>query len=265
MDDASFDYFREVAYATAGIALSDGKQALVASRLASRLRALQLPDERAYVDYLRADTSGAELVQFLDVISTNFTSFFRERDHFDELGRTARRALSGGRRRFRYWCAASSSGEEPWSMAMTLAEELGQETDWRILATDISTRVLRAAERGVYTTEQTQTIPPELRAKWMVRQKDGTWSVSPALRPRVVYRRLNLATPPYPMQGPLDAVFCRNVMIYFDNRVRQGLISEVERLLEPGGLLCIGHTETLTGVRTALDSDRPSVYRTPRR
>ncbi len=265
MDKASFDYFREVAYTTAGIALSDGKQALVSSRLASRLRALGLPDERAYVNYLRGDESGAELVHFLDVISTNFTSFFRERDHFTELGLTAKRALASGRRRFRYWSAASSSGEEPWSMAMVLAEALGMETDWRILATDISTRVLRTAERGVYAAEQTQTIPPELRARWMSRQGDGTWSIVPALRPRVVYRRLNLATPPYPMQGPLDAVFCRNVMIYFDNRVRQGLITEVERLLEPGGLLCIGHTETLTGVRTTLDTERPSVYRLPRR
>ncbi len=265
MDQASFRFLQQTAYAAAGIALSEGKQALVVSRLASRLRALGLSDERAYVAFLEADASGQELVHFLDVISTNFTSFFREKDHFEDLRRCAARAHAAGRRRFRCWSAASSSGEEPWSMAMVLAEQLGADADWRILATDISTRVLTTAERGVYSDEQLRTVPPELKQRWLVRQGGGggtqRWAVADALRAKVVFRRLNLSAPPYPMSGPLDAVFCRNVMIYFDNRVRQGLVEQVERLLAPGGLVCIGHTETLTGVRTGLQLERPSVYR----
>lgn len=266
-----FKRFCDLAYSRAGIRLAPGKESLVATRVAKRLRALNLDSPRSYLDYLENDTSGNEIVQFLDVISTNFTSFFREKEHFDLLGRTIAQDYEQGQRRFRYWSAASSSGEEPYSMAITLLETLaGYEKgcDIRILATDISTRMLERANAGVYAAKAVADLSPGLRQRYFeqTRDDDGEsecFSVVSALRALIVYKRLNLAAPPFPMVGPLDAVFCRNVMIYFDQPVRQRLVLEIERLLRPGGFLMIGHTETLTGIECGLNFEKPSIYRKP--
>jgi chemotaxis protein methyltransferase CheR len=266
MDAATFKDFQAIAYQTAGIFLREGKAALVQARLARRLRELGLSSEREYLERLRAD-GGEEVVLFLDAISTNFTRFFREPDHFETLGQGVQAARSAGQRRFRFWCAASSSGEEPYTMAMVL-EPLLEGCDWKILATDISTRVLSLAVAGAYGPEEIEGIPPELRQRHLVRRADpGTgearWVVRDALKRRVVYRRLNLARRPFPMQGPLDAIFCRNVMIYFDRPMRAAVVAEFERLLRPGQRLFVGHSETLHGVATRLQAERPSVYRLP--
>jgi chemotaxis protein methyltransferase CheR len=268
MDRSTFQRLRDLAYDKAGIDLGAGKETLVAARVAKRVRALGLQDERGYAELIAADESGAELVQFLDAISTNFTSFFREPDHFDGLKTLVRAKAATGQRRFRFWSAACSSGEEPYTMAMTLAEVLDGAVDWRILATDISTRVLATASEGAYREEQVRTVPAPLRSRYFqhrhgVPAEEDLYRISPALKERISFRRMNLSAPPLPMKGPLDAVFCRNVMIYFDTRVRQGLISEIERMLCPGGLLYISHTETLTGVHSGLVLISPSVYRKP--
>lgn len=265
LDTALFRRFRDVAYRHAGIALKDGKESLVEARIQKRIAALGLDGPEAYVAKLERDRGGEEIVRFLDVISTNFTSFFREPDHFATLAEEANAWVAQGRRRVRVWCAASSTGEEPYTLAMTLAKAIPDpRADWRILATDISTRVLATARAGVYPEDRMAGVPPAFRAQWFARDHAGGPStVRPALRDRVAFARLNLATPPFPMPGPLDAVFCRNVMIYFDERVRQGIVAEVERLLRPGGLFVVGHAETLHGLRTRLVPVRPSVFRRP--
>jgi chemotaxis protein methyltransferase CheR len=265
VDAQTFKDFQAIAYQKAGIFLREGKAALVQARLAKRLRELGLATEREYLERLRADGDD-EIVLFLDAISTNFTRFFREPDHFETLGEAVRAARAAGQRKFRFWCAASSSGEEPYTMAMVL-DPLLEGCDWRILATDISTRVLARAVAGAYGPEEVEGIPPALLQRYLDRVPgeggDATWVVRDQLKQRIVYRRLNLAGRPFPMSGPLDAIFCRNVMIYFDRPMRAGVVAEFERLLRPGCLLYIGHSETLNGLATRFRTERPSVYRLP--
>jgi chemotaxis protein methyltransferase CheR len=264
MIPASFRAFQEIAYAQAGIHLREGKAALVQARLAKRLRELGLHSEEEYLDRLRGRDGRSEIVLFLDAISTNFTKFFREPDHFDLLREDVSAALRAGQRRFRFWCAGCSSGEEPYTVAMTVHDLLAG-SDWKILATDLSTRALARAKLGVYGDEEVADVPGRFREKFLRRTRDAdggsTWEVADRLKERIVYRRLNLARHPYPMAGPLDAVFCRNVMIYFDRPMRAGLVAEVERVVKPGGRFFIGHSETLNGIDTQLVIDRPSVYR----
>jgi len=270
MEQQLFQRFAALAYEKAGISIKPGKEALVAARVAKRQRALAIPDAEGYLRYLEEDHSGQELVCFLDVISTHFTSFFREPDHFDTLSDELSQLLVAGQRRLRLWSAASSTGEEPYSMAMTaLGVEGAAAADLKILATDISVDTLRQAAEGRYATSRLEPVPEALRRRWFTRhagsrEPDGEiWEASRELKDRVVYRRLNLAEPPFPMSGPLDVVFCRNVLIYFDQPTRQRLLSAIEKLLRPGGLLCIGHTETLSGIDTRLKMQRPSVFRRP--
>jgi chemotaxis protein methyltransferase CheR len=259
----TFQAFQEIAHAKAGIFLRPGKAALVQARLARRLRELGLSSEREYLDRLRTDGE-EELVLFLDAISTNFTNFFREPDHFETLAKDVQAALTAGQQKFRFWSAGCSSGEEPYTLAMVL-EPILKARDWRILATDISTRVLARAAEGVYSEEEVEPIPADLRGKFLepagAGEGEPRFAFARRLRERVVFHRLNLAARPYPMAGPLDAVFCRNVMIYFDRPMRAGLVGEFERLLRPGAHLFIGHSETLNGIDTDLRSERPSVYR----
>jgi chemotaxis protein methyltransferase CheR len=236
--------------------------------VSKRLRALSLAGEEAYLDYLQNDTSGAELMCFLDAISTNYTSFMRERDHFDMLAQWVGQDLILTRSRLRLWCAAASSGEEPYSIAITMLDALdGRDLDFRILATDISTKVLTAAVAGRYPEKAVEPLSRAQRARYL--QKIGSevtgaeYEVRPGVKERIVFRRLNLSRLPFPMKGPLDVVFCRNVMIYFDRPTRQALVTEIDRLLAPGGILFIGHSETLAGIRTVLKAVRPSVYRKP--
>lgn len=267
MEREVFNYFRQVAYERAGIDLHEGKQALVEGRLAKRLRTLGLGNEGEYAEMLKKDTSGGELVHFLDAISTNFTSFFREPDHFDELHHLVSDRLAEGQRDFKFWSAACSSGEEIYTMAMTLTETLqGTNASYKILGTDISTNVLGRAKAALYEEAQVGPVPEGKRKKYFLTEKHAgknVYRVHPSLRSQVSFARLNLSAPPFPMAGPFDTVFCRNVMIYFDVPVRQRLVAEIERLLRPGGLLLVSHTETLTGCRCGLEMIRPSVYRKP--
>lgn len=266
MEAQLFQRFCDIAYSKAGIKLRDGKEALVSSRVAKRLRALNLSSPSEYLALLEGDLTGSEIVSFLDAISTNFTTFFREPVHFERLKVFLAHRLVQGKKRLRVWCAASSSGEEPYTLAMTVAETVRDSAvDWRILATDISTKILAVAEQGIYEAPALKDVPRALLAKYFNsmdsrRSANRRWQVTDELRRKVVFRRLNLAKPPYPMPGPLDVVFCRNVMIYFDDPVRQGLITEIDRLLADDGLVCIGHSESLSGLQTRLAIIEPSVY-----
>jgi chemotaxis protein methyltransferase CheR len=263
-----FKRFVRLTYEKAGISIRPGKEALVTARIAKRQRALSITSAEKYLEYLEKDSSGQELNHFLDVISTHFTSFFREPEHFVALRQEIEHRLSAGQRRFRIWSAASSTGEEPFSMAMTLLDTLAEarkEADLKILATDISLRSLEEARAGVYPGPRVALIPQEIRQRHLepVDATSDLWRVSDRVRRMVTFKRINLSTPPFPMRGPLDVVFCRNVLIYFDQPTRQRLATEIERLLGPSGLLCVGHTETLNGISTRLKILRPSMFRAP--
>lgn len=265
MNHRLFKSFCDIAYARAGIALKDGKESLVSARVSKRLRQLDLPTPEAYLEFLEQDTTGKELVAFLDAITTNFTSFYREPDHFDTmLGWLADRGVPN---KLRVWCCASSTGEEPYTIAMTLAEAFeGRHVDYKILATDISTRVLAIAKAGIYPAPTLKPVSASRRRKYFDEIRDGNevkYQANGKLKEHVSFARLNLSTPPFPMRGPLHIVFCRNVMIYFDRDVRQRLISGIEDLMPPGGLLMTGHSETLAGLDTAFRGASPSVYLKP--
>ena len=268
MERQLFERFTALAYDKAGISIKAGKEALVTARVAKRIRALSLNGAEDYLAYLEKDASGHELLRFLDVVTTHFTSFFREPDHFELLAAEVEALLGRGQRRIRLWSAASSTGEEAYTMAMTVLGLNGAEkADVKILATDIAADTLAQAAAGRYGAERVEPVPPPLRARWFDKRADPRdpsgeiYEVKAALRSMVSFGRLNLAQPPFPMKGPFDVVFCRNVLIYFDNVVRQRLLSAVESLLAPGGLLCIGHTETLNGIQSRLKLVRPSVFR----
>jgi chemotaxis protein methyltransferase CheR len=262
-----FEAFQRLAYQEAGIALRDNKGALVAARVAKRVRDLGLSDAGEYLSYLQADRAGTEMVHFLDAITTNFTSFFRENDHFEFLKQEAAAWAASGVSEVRVWCAAAATGEEPYTLAMVLSEVLRETSvDFRILATDISVRALTFAAEGRYPRSRLEQVPAALRARYFqadttTRGGEPELKVLPSLRKHIVFKRLNLATPPFPLRGNLDAVFCRNVMIYFDTQVRQRLVQDIERLLRPGAPLVVAHSETLGGVRGQLETVSSSVYR----
>jgi chemotaxis protein methyltransferase CheR len=256
-----FDALRALIYARSGITLGEHKLALVVARVGKRMRELGISTHAEYLEHVERG-GPEEVVRLLDVISTNVTSFFREPVHFEVLEAALRRWTAAGQRRFRLWSAACSSGEEPYTMAMTLLEAAdGQALDVRILATDISTVVLDQAIAGVYRKDKVAPVPPQLRQRYLEPAcPDGSaLAVTTALRRLVVFRRLNLSQP-LPMHGPLDVIFLRNAMIYFDQPVRQRLVRECHRLLRPGGYLLVGHAENLTGLAHGFSAERPSVY-----
>ncbi len=264
MDKKTFDSIRTLVYEKAGIALNEGKQALVSARLGKRMRALNICDYRQYLEHLNRDKTGEEIVQLLDAIATNVTSFFRESAHFDFLSEQMRKWVQKGQHRFRFWSAACSSGEEPYTMAMIIKQASeGYSTDTKILATDISTRILNKAVQGEYAEEKVKTVSTQLREKYFsVTSENGikTYRVKDSLRSLVLFKRLNLSVTPFPMHGPMDAIFCRNVMIYFDNPVRKRLLDEHFRLIKPGGFLFVGHAESLTGILSGFKLVKPSIY-----
>ncbi len=266
MDRKVFERLSRIAFEEAGIHLAEGKEVLVSSRISKRMRALGLSRERDYLALLENDPKGEEKARFLDAITTNFTSFMRERDHFQVLSEWAKRAAEKGKTRFRIWCAAAASGEEPYSIALTMLEALGErKADLKILATDISERALARAKEGVYPPRAVQPLSKAQRLKYFEKEKgregETLFRVKKEVRERILFRKLNLAKPPYPLKGPLDVIFCRNVMIYFQTQTRQVIVKEAERLLGPGGFFITGHSDTLAGVRTELVTIRPSIYR----
>jgi chemotaxis protein methyltransferase CheR len=228
------------------------------------MRSLGIENYRDYLNLVMKDDTGTELVHLLDAISTNVTSFFREANHFDFLNEAVTKWLGEGQRQFRFWSAACSTGEEPYSLAMTLLSTMdGRSADIKILATDISTRALDRSIEGIYAQEKMKNVPLTLRDRYFdaFRDDSGVSHVARRnLKSLIVFKRLNLSAPPFPMRGPFDAIFCRNVMIYFDNAVRKNLLADMHRLLKTGGYLMVGHAESLTGMVSDFKSVKPSIY-----
>ncbi len=266
MNSNTFAKFRDLIHAESGIDLAPGKEALVSSRLAKRIRDLGLNSEMEYFDYLAADQSLDELTRLIDLMSTNVTHFLREFEHFDLIGEMLKELWKNGPVPVKFWSAACSSGQEPYTLAMVVHETAkSAKVDPRlvkILATDISTKILRQAEDGIYSTRELEHVPPEWRKRYFQNAPTGSGlQISDSIRSSVTFRRINLSKAPFPMHGPFDAIFCRNVMIYFDHAVRSRIIGEAYRLLRPDGYLLIGHSENLSGIETPFRSVRPTVYR----
>lgn len=261
MDSRTFRGICDLIYEKSGIRITEKKEALVLNRMGKRMRALGMEKHRDYLEMVRRDDNVEELNNLLDVVSTNVTHFFRESKHFEFLGQTATQWMSSGRRKLRFWCAASSSGEEPYSIAFTLCEaSAGFDCDIRILATDICRRVLEQGKAGVYPKKKVGDVPAKMRSTYFTARTQGgetEYEVRPEVKRMVRFARLNLSEPPFPMAGPFDMIFIRNVMIYFDNEMRSRVLREAYRLLAPGGFLIVGHAESLAGL---LNSDFKKVH-----
>lgn len=265
--DAVFSQIRDIVYDACRIDLRSGKRDLVEARLKKRLRALGIADFETYMAYLADDHSGQEMQAMLDVLTTNLTYFFREPEHFDYLSEFVRsRVSSSSSRRVRIWSAGCSSGEEPYTIAIVLSEVRETDaTDIKILATDICSQMVATAREGTYPSHRTKGVSPALLAKYFNKIEAGgsvKYSVCPDLRRLVTFRQHNLAGP-WPMKGPFDAIMCRNVMIYFDRSAQEELVSRFASVLAPGGVLLVGHSESLTGIRHGLRYVKPSIYVKP--
>jgi chemotaxis protein methyltransferase CheR len=264
MPKETFKKFAALIYDKSGITLNDNKEALVSSRIAKRMRVLGLAGHGDYLQYVLNDRTGEEIVNMLDVISTNVTHFFREAEHFTFVEEKMAGWLKNGQQKFTFWSAGCSSGEEPYTLAMVLREVTrGFPVDVRILATDISTRILAQSKRGEYDAKKVESVPVRFRDRYFEKEGYGisaNYRVKEILRSFITFKRLNFSVVPFPMKGPMDIIFCRNVMIYFDNPVRVNLLGEFHRLLKPGGFLFVGHAESLTGMLGGFKAVKPSVY-----
>jgi chemotaxis protein methyltransferase CheR len=265
LGDAEFDFIRHVIGVNAGIVLGPNKRQLVQGRLARRLRELGLPTYEAYCEHVR-QSGPEELVGLINALTTNVTSFFREKHHFEALASfMAPEALKRNAvaRRLRIWSAGCSTGEEPYCIAMAASELVPAQWDFRILATDIDSNVIAAAEQGVYPLDRLSAVPPE-RLRRFFRKGGGAQAgnavVKDAIRSLVTFRTLNLLQS-WPMRGPFDVIFCRNVMIYFDQATRERLVARFAQILAPGGYLCIGHSESIQGGATQFRLVGRTIYR----
>jgi chemotaxis protein methyltransferase CheR len=257
---AEFSWITDFIYTRAGIVMKEGKQNLVAGRLAGRLRHLGLSTYTEYFKHLE-NPYDPETRVVIDLLTTNETYFFREPGHFDFL----REVLAERRPTIvplRVWSAASSSGEEAYSLAMILAECLPR-GDWEVFGTDISSRVIARARKGLYPVGAAEKIPQPLLHKYCLKGRDdyeGYLAVHPALIRRVHFEHLNLLEP-LPDLGRFEVILLRNLMIYFDQETKKSLVQRIRLLLEPGGYLIVSHAETLNGISEGLTMVRPSIYR----
>jgi chemotaxis protein methyltransferase CheR len=258
LDDREFSLFQALVQRESGIRLSDGKRALLIGRLTRRLRDLGCRSFGQY--YQRVQSDPDELMQMLDRVSTHETHFFREPHHFELLEREVLPRWS--RSRMRVWSAACSTGEEPYSLAMTLVDHLPPDR-CSVLGSDLSEGVLTAARAAVWPAAKAAEIPPRHLKRFMlrgVRSRDGWIKAGPELRARVQFARVNLVEAAYPVEGAFDLIFCRNVLIYFDAELRARVIDRLIDRLAPDGLLFVGHAESLIGV-PRLSCVVPTVYR----
>jgi len=264
--EAEFTQISDMVYKHCGINLHDGKKELVQARIARQMRTGGFKTAGQYIENVLADASGEKFSDLIDALSTNLTSFFRENQHFQHLAdqflpKLIDKRSREGHRAIRGWSAGCSSGEEPYTLTIVLSEALGgNRFDVKLLATDISRRVLSTARQGVYDDERVATVPPALRQKYFTAgPRPGSVKVIPALQQMIRFNYLNLQEK-WPFSGPFDFIFCRNVMIYFDKPTQQKLVNRYYECLAPGGLLFTGHSESLTGVKHPFKYVQPTIY-----
>ena len=268
----AYSFLANLVHERSRIQLGPDRQALVAGRLSQRLRALGLEGFEDYCRLLESARGEEEVGRLIDLISTNHTHFFREPAHFRVLAERVLPKLVGQRasagRPLQIWPAAAASGEEPYSLAIVLAEfgRAERHLDWQVHASDISSRMLERCRSGIYEAEKVTLPDDQLLRRYFLRgfgQREGFCRVRPELRRRVVVHHVNLFQPAYPLPAGLDVIFCRNAMIYFDARSRQELLDRLVAMLAPGGFLFVGHAESLLGMRHPLRAESPSVYLLP--
>jgi chemotaxis protein methyltransferase CheR len=263
LNDREFSQFQSWLYGAAGISLSPAKKALVAGRLFKRLKHYELDSYGEYFKLIMSGQRNGELQVALDLLTTNETYFFREPKHFDFLRQQVLPKAAPGKT-FRVWSAASSSGEEPYSLAMTLAENLGT-TPWEIIGSDISSQVLAKARAGHYPMERATNLPEPLLHKYCLKgigKQQGTFLVERSLRSRVNFIQVNL-NEALPELGEFDVIFLRNVMIYFDQETKIKVVARLLPRLKSGGYFIVSHSESLNGVSDAMKLVAPSIYRKP--
>lgn len=263
MTAEEFEYFRRLIYDHAGIALTPEKKVMVASRLAKRLDFYRLNN---YLDYFRLATSadnGQEFQTLINILTTNETYFFREPKHFEFFRDQILKPWRG--EEFRVWSAASSTGEEAYSLAMVMAETLGMRR-WEIFASDLSTRVLASARNGVYALDRLEHMDPALLRKYClkgVRSQAGCFRIDKKLRERVKFDQVNLMQPLPPLIGKFEVIFLRNVLIYFDQDTKKQVVERLFGALNPGGYFFISHSESLYRLTDQVKQVKPSIYRKP--
>lgn len=269
LSQAAYDCIADIVYARSRIRLGKDKQALVSGRLAKRLRQLGLETFEEYCDRLESGDDPEEISMLVDFISTNHTNFFREPAHLDflrdQIIPSLMPTLIRSHQPLRVWSAACSTGEEPYSLAIVLAEHIRSHgaASWQISASDISTRVLASARSGIYAEERVQLPKPEWLPRYFqkgVGEHAGKYRVKDCLRSQIQFHHLNLLQAQYPVPAGQHVIFCRNVMIYFDHETQQELVSKLVAQLAPGGHLIVGMSESLLNIRHTLKPVKPSVY-----
>lgn len=270
--DKEYKMFADFIYAKSGIHLGEEKKDLLKARLMKRIRLHRFQSWREYYDYIHEDSSGEELVRMLDAISTNVTQFFREQVHFDFLKNIALPKILQAKekkkeRTIRIWSAAVSTGEELYSILMTVTEFLkNSHKIWAIkaLGSDISTKVLRAAQKAVYPIDRLKGLSLYFVEKYFAKEElngGGVFRIKETLRRLAIFRRLNLVTDLFPFANKFDIIFCRNVMIYFDKPTQALLVNKLSQHLHDDGFLFIGHAESLIGIKANLVSVAPAIYK----
>lgn len=258
-------YISALIYERCRIRLDDGKHALIRARLGKRMRHHGIAGLPEYCRFLKTDGGEEEVTKVVDALTTNFTNFMREPDHFAFLvDRVLSEALARGEKTFRVWSAASSSGEEAYTMAFFLADQAARNPgwDWSITGSDVSTKVLDKARAAVYDEERISALPREWMPRYFQKGTDawrGFYRVKRSICERVAFRQINLIED-YAHPHPFQVIFCRNVMIYFDRHTQEELVGRLCRFLSPGGYIIIGHSESLNGLKTPLRCLKPSVY-----
>jgi chemotaxis protein methyltransferase CheR len=267
-----YEFIRKTVYEHSRINLGPSKKELVMARLSKRLRALNLASYAEYITLIKSPAGRDEMTNLIDSISTNHTYFFREPQHFDFLSQVilpefCEDPSKRGSWQFKVWSAATSSGEEPYTISLILDDYFNTRVKgwtWSILCTDISTRVLAKAEEGIFSKDRIGPVRPDWLMRYFdkgVGESDGFFRVKDEIRRNLTFKALNLLAPSYPFRETFQVVFCRNVMIYFDRETQQELVNKIYPLIEPGGYLIIGHAESLTNVKHPFKLIKPSIYR----
>lgn len=268
LTDEEFNQVREILYQKFGINLSDQKRALVMGRLRKIIVQKGLTSFSEFLEQVNADPTGGELQTLIDRMSTNHTFFFRENQHFDYfaghiLPEITEKIKAAGSKDLRIWCAAASTGEEPYSIMMTMMEFFKNsysQWDAGLLATDISSQVIATAKAGIYPSERITNIPESLKKKYLKSIGNDQWEFIPSVRREILFRLLNLMNP-FPFKKQFHVIFCRNVMIYFDTPTRMQLVKKLYQHTAPGGYLLIGHSESIRSADCPYEYVRPAIFR----